>query len=198
MLNKRATDVNNAPTLGELQNNTAIFEKIFKNWFTPLCSHCQYKFGFDLEVAKDTVHTAFIKLWENRGRLPPDVCLKNYLYKTISNSCLDLLKHQKVKQKHMQFVMQNTFLDEPNSDFDVCDLKQLQIEIDKAVSELPEQMRRIFELSRYEGLKYREIASFLDISVKTVETQISRALIRLRQKLGQYTTLAFLALLTNM
>lgn len=61
-------------------------------------------------------------------------------------------------------------------------------QIDKAVAELPEQMRRIFELSRYEGLKYNDIANHLNICVKTVETQMSRALVRLRQKLSNYLT----------
>ena len=68
----------------------------------------------------------------------------------------------------------------------LAELKELQQDINKAIAELPDQMRRIFELSRYEGLKYTAIAQKLDISVKTVETQMSRALSKLREKLSSY------------
>jgi RNA polymerase sigma-70 factor (ECF subfamily) len=69
---------------------------------------------------------------------------------------------------------------------DSLDLKQLRNAIDSAIAELPDQMRKIFELNRHDGLKYTEIAKHLNLSIKTVETQMSRALLKLRKKLAAF------------
>ncbi len=179
-------------------NNTTLDERAFKVFFkenfTALCGFCQYKFGFDITIAKEAVHTAFIRLWENRGTVSPVLSLKAYMYKIVINISLDILKHRKVKEQHEMYVVQNTPASLYNHDYESADFKELKNDIDNAVSELPEQMRKVFELSRYEGLKYIEIANHLGISVKTVETQMSRALVKLRQKLAIYLPLYFLIL----
>jgi RNA polymerase sigma-70 factor (ECF subfamily) len=163
----------------------AAFEELFKEYFTPLCAWCQYKFSFEADTAKEAVHSGFIKLWENRQLLTNELSPKAYLYKIVSNISLDMLRHEKVKQKHTQFVSKqgNGIADDA---FEQYYMKQLSCDIEKAVAELPDQMRKIFELSRNRGLKYAEIAVLLDISIKTVETQMGRALIKLRQKLSLY------------
>jgi len=175
----------------------AAFEKFFKQHFSSLCYYCQIKFGFDVNLAKETVHTGFIKLWETRQSLSGDLSVKAYLYKIISNNCLDVLRHNKVKQKHAKYVLELNAPSIVPDHFDNPDFKCLTADINKAVSELPEQMRKIFELSRYEGLKYAEISAHLHISVKTVETQMSRALVKLRLKLSAYLPLQCLMLLFN-
>lgn len=162
------------------------FEIFFKDHFKQLCAYCQYKFGFELYHAKDIVQTGFAKLWETRQTLSPELSCKAYLYRIITNLSLDILKHQKVKQKHEKYVLQIASKSSSISNFENVDFKQLTTDINKAVSELPEQMRKIFELCRYEGLKYTEVANHLNISVKTVETQMSRALVKLRQKLSDH------------
>lgn len=170
----------------DLPFDDALFGEFFKKHFLSLCAYCQFKYGLDLDMAKEVVHTGFIKLWDARQNLTPGVSPKSYLYKIITNNILDLLKHRKITQQHVQFVLQAVPEDAIAYSFDDVDVKQLQADIETAVAELPEQMRRIFELSRFEGLKYGEIASQLQISVKTVETQISRALVKLREKLSAY------------
>jgi RNA polymerase sigma-70 factor (ECF subfamily) len=100
-----------------------------------------------------------------------------------------MLRHEKVRLRYEKLFLRNASESISESEFSYTDSKELQADINKAVSELPEQMRTIFELSRYEGLKYAEIARQLDISIKTVETQMSRALAKLRQKLSNYLTL---------
>jgi len=181
----------------DLKLDDAAFEIFFKKNFISLCYYCQIKFGFDIDLAKEAVHTAFIKLWENRQTLSADLSITAYLYKIISNTCVDVLRHEKVKQKHEKYVLQNNCDDSLQNNYDHPDIRYLAADIDKAVSDLPEQMRRVFELSRYEGLKYTEISSHLNISVKTVETQISRALVKLRQKLSIYLPLYFILFLFN-
>ena len=171
------------PTNYDIRYDDAAFEHFFKDRFTPLCAWCRYKFDFDLDVAKDIVHTAFIKLWKHRQSLSTAAAAASYLHTTIVNSSLDVLKHQRIKNKYAHQVQQQHQA-AITRDLEQFDLKKLQADIDKAVAELPEQMRRIFELSRYEGLKYNDIAARLDISVNTVETQMSRALAKLRTKLA--------------
>lgn len=170
----------------DLKFDNAAFEVFFKQHFTSLCIHCQYKFNFDLNLAKEVVHSAFIKLWETRSTLSPDLSVKGYLYKIITNNSLDILKHNKVKKKHQEHVLQSALLNTDKREFEEVEIKQLSADIDEAIANLPEQMRKIFKLSRYEGLKYSAIAEHLNISVKTVETQMSRALAKLRQKLSDY------------
>jgi RNA polymerase sigma-70 factor (ECF subfamily) len=109
-----------------------------------------------------------------------------------------MLKHDKVRQRHVKQVIQNSPVSTPLKKFNDTELRQLIADIESAVNELPEQMRRIFELSRYEGLKYAEISSHLNISVKTVETQMSRALVKLRQKLSHYLVILSMAILINL
>jgi RNA polymerase sigma-70 factor (ECF subfamily) len=170
----------------------AAFEIFFKKHFTPLCAYCQYKFGFELEMSKDAVHSAFLKLWEARELISAELSLKAYLYKTVANICLDMIKHQKVAYTKEKQLVELNRPDELNNGFEQADFKQLGADIEHAISELPEQMRKVFLLCRYEGLKYAEVANQLSISVKTVETQMSRALAKLRQKLSDYLLLIFI------
>ncbi|WP_207512864.1 RNA polymerase sigma-70 factor [Longitalea luteola] len=187
---------------GHVRFDDASFEEFFKKHFLPLCAFCQFRYGLDLDMAKEMVHSGFIKLWDARDNLAPGVSPRNYLYKIISNNILDNLKHRKIRQQYVQFMLQSVAEDDPANGFNNVDVKQLQAAIDTAIGELPEQMRRIFEMSRFEGLKYSEIADRMNISVKTVETQISRALAKLREKLASWLSfgiilLAFILLLNK-
>jgi len=180
---------NEEPFCQDFRFNETAFEMFFREYFGPLCAYCQYKFGVDLEQAKDTVHASFLKLWETRDRISDETTAKAYLYKIVGNLSLDLIKHKKVRDKKEKQLLRQELSANQFSGFENADLKQLGADIDKAVSELPEQMRKVFELCRYDGLKYSEVASQLSISVKTVETHMSRALIKLRQKLSDYLVL---------
>ena len=181
----------------DIQFDDAALEMFFESYFEPLCAYCKYRFNFDIDQAKETVHIAFIRLWENRNSVSPDLSLKAYMYKIVTNISLDVLRHQKVKEKHERFVVRNSEEAAIFSDYSSTDYKILKNDINRAVEELPQQMRIIFELSRYENLKYAEIAERLNISVKTVETQMSRALSKLRQKLVQYLSILFFIWLIN-
>ena len=180
------------PTHDEIMFDEIAFEKLFRENFNALCIYCQYKFGFDLDVAKEAVHTGFIKLWERRESISTDSSVNAYLTKIITNISLDMLRHNKVRQIHMKDVLRNSSIPTTLKDANLSELKQLTSDIEEAVNGLPDQMRKIFEMSRYEGLKYAEISSRLNISVKTVETQMSRALVKLRQKLADYLTIILL------
>jgi RNA polymerase sigma-70 factor, ECF subfamily len=180
-----------------IQDNDAAFELFFKAHFKPLCAWCQYKFNFDTAITKEVVHTAFIKLWQARADLPPQLPVKAWLNKTIVNTSLDMLKHDKIREKYKQYVQQRYADEALSAEPAPADTKQLSKEIDNAVAGLPGQMRTVFELSRYNGLKNTEIARQLNISVNTVETQMSRALKKLRIKLAAWLPLYFILVIIN-
>jgi RNA polymerase sigma-70 factor (ECF subfamily) len=171
------------------------FEDFFKENFIESCNYCQYKFGFDIHEAKEAVHTAFISLWESRHHFSSPQEVRSFIKKVITNKCLDMIRHEKVRKKYEKYIMNRHSALFPENDYQVGDFRKLQMDIDQAVADLPEQMRRVFEMSRYEQLKYAQIAATLDISVKTVETQISRALVKLREKLADYLILFVLMML---
>jgi RNA polymerase sigma-70 factor (ECF subfamily) len=177
------------PLFQQSSFDAAAFETLFKQNFTSLCGFCQYKFGFDLELARDTVHMGFIKLWETRDNLSPHLSIKAYLYKIISNLSYDNIKIEKIRAQHKQHHLHKLMDTEDTSPYERIDFRDLTADVDKAVTELPPEMRKVFRLCRYEGLKYTEVASQLGISVKTVENQMSRAMAKLRQKLAPYLVL---------
>ena len=185
---------------GEYSDNLRLdddraFEAFFNKHFLPLCSYCQYKFGFNFDLSKEIVHTGFIRLWGARQNLAVDLSPLTYLHTIIMNAGLDMLRHEKVKQKHVQFIQQTAQREISQNSFDSIDVKQLQFKIHNAIADLPDQCRLIFELSRFDGLKYAEIATRLNISEKTVETQMSRALKKLREKLLGYLPCGFILLI---
>ena len=182
---------------GDFRVDETAFEAFFKEYYPRLCLYCKLKFDFDIELAEDVVTTSFVKLWEIRHSLPVDLSATNYLYKIVNNTSLNIIKHERVKQQHAEEVLKTISESIDQSGFDSIELKQLRADIDAAISKLPDQMRRIFELSRFDGLKYSEIATRLEISVKTVETQMSRALAKMRGKLSAYLTLFFIVLLLS-
>ncbi|SFW17354.1 RNA polymerase sigma-70 factor [Chitinophaga sancti] len=162
------------------------FEAFFKALYPQLCIFCKIKYNLDAHLAEDIVNTSFSKLWEARYTLNPHLSARAYLFKIVNNQCLNLLKHQKVQDQYIQSQLNMHNTPAPLPDADSLDLKQLRDAIDTAIAELPDQMRKIFELNRHDGLKYTEIATRLHLSVKTVETQMSRALLKLRQKLAAF------------
>lgn len=176
-------------SLNDCQFTEKDFEIFFKENFIPLCAYCRVKFKFDVDLAKEMTHTAFIKFWETHDLNRPDLSMKGYLYKIVTNNCLDYIRHEKVKTGYEDYSKKAFSAPSLPEDSSKIDLEQLTDKIEKSISELPEQMRRIFILSRNEGLKYNQIAKYLGISVKTVETQMSRALIKLRSKLSEFRSL---------
>ncbi|WP_276482909.1 RNA polymerase sigma-70 factor [Paraflavitalea pollutisoli] len=176
---------------GDLRQE-ASFGAFFKTHYARLCVYCRFKYGFDKAAAEDIVNTSFGKLWEARQTLDPHLPATPYLYRIVDNQSLNQLKHVRIQNRYAEHVLRGAGVDLASPSFHSVDLKQLRSAIDGAIAAMPEQMRRVFQLSRIEGLKYTEIASQLAISVKTVETQMTRALARLRLQLANYLTLLLL------
>lgn len=182
-----------ADTTSEIASYThseAAFERVFKSHFKALYSYAFF-FVKDADLAEDMVQNAFCKLWEKSGNLIIRHSVTAYLYRSVYHECLNHFKHQKVKQTH---ISQTVHLQDPGSN-DVADqlhLRELQAGLSHALDELPEGCRTIFQMSRFESLRYQEIADRLGISVKTVENQMGKALRILRSKLVPFLPLWFL------
>ena len=172
------------------------FEELFKSYFTPLCSFAQ-KFVNDIDAAKDIVHNVFINLWNKREQVDLDTSLKSYLFQGVHNRCLNYIRDNK---KLVQF-------DAPQSEAELgkylesrdhLESSEAELRINNALDELPDKCKEIFLMNRFDGLKYREIAEKLDISIKTVETQMSRALKTLREKLSDMISILIFLLIQNL
>lgn len=166
-----------------------LFEHFFKEHFLRYCVQVQYRFGFDVHLAKEIVHTAFIKLWESRQHLNSTTPLLPYLQRIIHNNCIDALKHEDVRTRYKNAILKNAHDMAEDQPVSASDTRELEHLILRSIEELPDQMQTTFRLSRFEGLKYSEIANQLGISVKTVETHMGRALAKLRKLLSGYLKL---------
>jgi RNA polymerase sigma-70 factor (ECF subfamily) len=172
-----------AVLVSRLQNkDSSAFALVFRSNFGPLISYAM-RFLDTREEAEEIVQDVFVKFWDKCEDLAPDSSIKSYLYRSVHNTCLNQLKHQKVKDAYRQHVIAYM---ERTSEITIehSDPDKLRSEIMEAIDELPPRCSEIFKLSRLEGLKYQEIADHLEISVKTVEVQMGKALRVLREKLG--------------
>ena len=159
------------------------FEKLFREYFTSLMAFSRRILGNE-EDAREVVHQVFIKLWERRSEIDLSTSLKSYLFTAVNNRSLNMIRDRR------KFSSEE--VPERVGEWDVsAELESMELEeqIRKVIDSLPERCRVIFELNRFDGLKYAEIATQLDISVKTVENQISKALKILREKLTLYLTI---------
>lgn len=165
------------------RGDEATFEAVFRQWYEPLCGYVSRLTDGDFDEAEDLVQQVFVKLWERREQLDIAWSLKGYLYKTVHNTALNRLRTAKTHSKYLDFNAAQLEKEHTPPDFAASELTE---RIQKALGKLPPQCRHIFELSRFEELKYREIADQLGISIKTVETQMGKALRLLRFQLAEY------------
>jgi len=163
------------------------FEMLFRTFYQPLCNYA-YTFTQDRDEAEEVVQSTFLSIWEKYKTLEIHTAMKPYLYAMVRNSCLNIIKHEKIKQKHIQSEM---VLGERSSESVTHTVLAIELDerIQQALEKLPEQCRLIFKLSRFEDLKYAEIAEHLGLSVKTVENQMGKALKIMREQLKDYLPL---------
>lgn len=185
---------NTAPSSLLAQRDQTTFERLFKTYFKQLHAYA-FTMLRDEADAEEMVQQVFFKLWERNETLSVSGAAGAYLYRAVHNESLNFIKHRKVKsshQLHVAYSMKNE-VEHPAKKIIAGELEK---KIHAALEELPEQCRSIFQLSRFEELKYREIAGKLGISVKTVENQMGKALKLLRLKLADF--LVFFILFFNL
>ncbi len=164
--------------------NAGTIEESFKNYYIPLLN---YAHGFlkDRDEGEDVVQGVFYRLLKKKELIDVSKPLNSYLFTAVRNSCIKRINHMKVKAEYKEKVIH--FEDKiSNSTMEKVITNELENEVRNAIKDLPEQCKLIFTLSRQNGLKYAEIADCLNISVKTVEKQMGKALKVLREKLKTY------------
>jgi len=177
------------------EGSESAFEMVFRTYYRPLCQYA-YSFLNDKDEAEEVVQAAFINVWDKRDQVEIQTSLKAYLYRIVRNSCLNVIKHEKVKKQHVANEMATGEASHESVSQSVISL-ELEAKIADAMKALPEQCRLVFQLSRFEELKYSEIADQLNISVKTVENQIGKALKIMREQLKDYLPLFLFFLMGN-
>jgi RNA polymerase sigma-70 factor (ECF subfamily) len=175
------------------EGDAKAYESIFKSFYQPLCQYANSLLE-DIEESEEAVQQVFLNIWDKRQSIEIMTSVQSYLYRAVKNECLNKLRHRKIKRMYRKEV---EYAGEEGTDItgEAIISAELQAEISAAVESLPEQCRIIFQLSRFEGKKYQEIADELGISPKTVENQIGKALRIMRQKLAEFLPLLLFILL---
>lgn len=167
------------------------FNKAFDLYYPRLCFFAD-NILHDFDLSRSVVQQVFVDMWIKHESLNIFFSLKSYLFQAVKNETLDILKHRRVENKYLESFQGK---EEPIWFQDQIEVAELNDKINSAIQELPPRCQNIFMLCRFEELKYSEIAERLNISVKTVEMQISIALKKIRQKLSDSQMINLLAFL---
>ena len=166
------------------QGDEQVFETIFRTYYERLCNYANTILN-DMDEAEEMVQGAFLTVWEKHDTLEIHTSVKSYLYRAVHNSCLNRVKHYKVRKTYGDSVKNQTELLHDDASQDLVG-RELDGIVANAIDSLPDQCKLVFKLSRFENLTYAEIAEQLGISVKTVENHMVKALKVLREKLKDY------------
>jgi len=146
-------------------------EETFRCYYKPLCLYAMH-YLHDMDLVEDVVQDCFVELWERMNAEKTVSSVKSYLYMMVRNRCLDTLK----KDNQIDYNSIPSDLENIIQDEEAEERSLIEARLWTAIDSLPERCREVFLLSKRDGLKYKEIADKLDISVNTVENQVSKAL----------------------
>lgn len=159
------------------------YEKVFRAYYRSMTSYA-FRFLGNVPDSESVVQDVFLRLWQNRMDISITSSLQNYLFKSVKNQCVNFLEHERIKSRYQTIVIQH---EADRNDFsEFFPEPDLMKRIESAIVALPPKRQEIFRMAREQGLKYREIADRLSLSVKTVETQMTMALKQLRIALKVY------------
>lgn len=164
------------------------FEEIYNEFFG-LHYHLCLQYIHNEKAAEEIVQDTFLKLWEIRNTLNDQINIRSFLYTITKNNCLNYLRNQKISMKHIENMkyMEMQFNYEALEKLgNYIQFEELRSKIEEAIAQLPAELVETFQLSRFEELSYKEIAEKQNISIKTVEARISKALRILRVELKDF------------
>jgi len=178
-------------------NEEQAFELIFRRYYVRLCGFAN-KFISNTAESEEIVQEVFLNIWKKKDQLQLNNEIRPYLFKSVQNLCFNFIEHQKVVDNYYSVI--EVVYKNQAEDFNTYEsvlYNEFQAKAEIAIESLPEQCRRIFQMSRQDGLKYAEIAERLGISAKTVETQMSRALSKLKTELKDYLAIILISIFLN-
>jgi len=174
----------------ELQVDKAlVFQTIYFKYYEML-----YNLGFqylkDKAETKEILQSVFLKLWEIRGQLKAGSNIRNYLFTLVKNNCLNAIKRKQLILHHHENIrwieLQYQHESLTRLQYDDIEVVELKEKIDHAVMNLPQHCQKVFRMCRFENLKIKDIALQLDVTTKTVEAHLTKALKILRNELKDY------------
>lgn len=172
-------------------NDQAAFTLIFTRFYKDLV-HFSYTFTRNTDLSEEIVQEVFLKLWENRSTLHIHTSLKSYLLKIVQNKSIDSVRHQDIKHNYAVLLHNHPILAENDTENYILH-SDLESAFKRAMNNLPVQYAEAYRMNRTDLLSYSEIAKILNVSVRTVEVRIGKALFLLHEELRDYL---FILLLT--
>jgi len=165
------------------QGDAGQFESLFRSSYVSLVKYAKTMIR-DHDTAEEIVQDLFFRLWKDKEKLHIESSLNGYLYRAVHNRCLHYIDHNRVVEKYEKemAIMAPQNNETPT---DILHYRELQARIAAILERLPEKCGKIFCMSRFEGLKYSEIAERLSVSIKTVEANMGRALKEFRKALAE-------------
>lgn len=171
------------------QDNKEAFSLLFQKYYTDLVLFCG-NFVRDKSSCEDIVQSIFLKLWNDRKNIRIETSLKSYLLRAVRNSCFDEFRHLEIVRQY-ESDPDHSVLDSYDTENYIL-YSDLSAHLQQALDQLPAPYREAFEMNRFEGLKYREIAVRLNVSERTVEVRVSKALEMLRKLLKDFYQIALI------
>jgi len=161
-------------TVSELiAGNQQAFDLIFKTYYIPLCNFSM-KIVKDKESAEEIVQDLFVTVWEKHQKLKINVSIKSYLYRSVANNSVRYVKKRNLFISND--TMKNLETEFESDSSEIIALVEMEEKIHGFIRQLPPKCQEIFKMSRFEEFKYNQIAEKLNISIKTVEAQITKAI----------------------
>lgn len=173
-----------------LKDDESAFRTLFFQFFSPLCVFA-HRYIERRETCEDIVQETFFKIWKNRKGIEINTSTRNFLLTSVRNSCIDYLRKQETEQNWQQREIAKSSAYTNDDLYSVVELEQM---LNAALAKLPDKVRVVFEQNRFDGKTYSEIALEHQISVKTVEAYMTKALKHLRIELKDYLPLVLLLL----
>ena len=168
------------------EGDVKAFERIFRHYYTPL-----YLYAFSItgqkEVSEEIVQDIFYIIWKEKEKIQIVRAVKSYLYQAVKNHSLHYLKHLHVREQYRSNILKQSSLETESAPDELLEYKELEAILAQTLKKLPERCRHVFYMHRMNGKKYKEIASTLSISVKTVEADMTKAYRILRKEIDKYT-----------
>ncbi|NLE34262.1 MAG: RNA polymerase sigma-70 factor [Bacteroidales bacterium] len=165
------------------QGDKQEFEKLFRSSYVSLVRYAKTLVR-DHDTAEEIVQDLFFRLWQDRQKMKIESSLNGYLFRSVYNRALHRIEHRKVVERHAgEMAAAASLSSEPVTE--TIYYNELQARVAGVLERLPERCRLIFRMSRFEGMKYNEIADKLAVSLKTVEADMGRALKEFRKALAE-------------
>lgn len=162
-----------------LEYNT--YKNLFQELYEPLCN-LAFSILNDYDGSEDVVQEIFLNLWQNKDKLEIRTNINNYLFTAVRNKSIEKLRRLKIEERYIQFEKDNRSENEEFDDEEIDKYKRIA-KLYKSIDSLPDKCQKIFKMSKIDGMTYVEISEELGLSVKTIESQMRRAFLLLRDML---------------